>query len=248
MSKIGLRSGFLTGGVNMFQNISMKQTIFRAFITVMEGKVPEAKAATRLSNGREMIWSVSVTEITRQAHINRRTFYTYFHDVYDLFDQLEDKYADDLDQLIQGWEDQSDPMRAISESVGKVVDYMSQNSRGMKLVSTIDTTIFTMMIQNNVKRAITIFNDLFDQGRLGPKVTPDRKWEFDYTVIFLTSGFAWVCYDWLKHPDEFPKEKLKQLISSTFMGAYKLVQSDELLNPSQLQEVFQKQRAAVKCD
>lgn len=232
----------------MFQNISMKQTIFRAFVTVMEGKIPEAKAVTRLSDGREMIRSVSVTEVTRQAHINRRTFYTYFHDVYDLFDQLEDKYASDLNQFIQGWEDQSDPLKAISESINEIVDYMEQNSRGMKLVSTIDTGIFTVMIQNNVKRAITIFDNLFENGRLGSKLTQDRKWEFDYTVIFLSSGFSWVCYDWLKHPDEFPKEKLKQLISSTFIGAYQLVRSDEILNPEQLQKIFHEQQAAVKCD
>lgn len=232
----------------MFQNISMKQTIFRAFIAVMENKVTTSQAATRLSDGRELLKLVSVTEVTKAAHINRRTFYTYFHDVYDLFDQLEDKYTKELNQFSQGWENQDDPMEAIIQSVGQAVDYMSHNSRGIKLVSTVDTMLFTRMIQEDVKQAISFVGGLFNRGRLGNDPTRDRQWDLNYTIISLSSGFAWVCYDWLQHPDEFPKEKLKELISSTFMGAYKLIQSDELLNSAQLQEIFQKQSAEIKCD
>ena len=104
------------------------------------------------------------------------------------------------------------------------------------------------MIQEDVKQAISFVGGLFNRGRLGNDPTRDRQWDLNYTIIFLSSGFAWVCYDWLQHPDEFPKEKLKELISSTFMGAYKLIQSDELLNSAQLQEIFQKQSAEIKCD
>lgn len=60
----------------MFQNITMKQSIYHAFIQVMEQNMTTAHASGRLSDGREFLKLVSVTQVTKAAHINRRTFYT----------------------------------------------------------------------------------------------------------------------------------------------------------------------------
>ncbi|KRK87636.1 TetR/AcrR family transcriptional regulator [Lentilactobacillus sunkii] len=226
----------------MFQNITMKQSIYHAFIEVMETKIDTKQPEIRISNGREMLKLVNVTEITKAAHINRRTFYTYFHDIYDLFDQLEDNYVSGMNQYFQGWEDAPDPMESIVHSVGEVIDYMSENRRGIKLVSTIDTVVFPSMIQVNVKKAISATGALFNQSSLGKDATQDQEWDLNYTIIFLASGFGWASYEWLLNPDVFPKEKLKELISSTFVGAYKLMQSDELINSEHLQAIFNRQQ------
>lgn len=222
----------------MFQNITMKQSIYHAFIQVMEQNVTTDQAASRLSDGREFLKLVSVTQVTKAAHINRRTFYTYFHDIYDLFDQLEDEYVSGLNQFFYGWEDQDDTMRAVIQAIGDAVDYMSENRRGIKLVATIDTLVFTNLIQEAITNAINVTGGLFNRGKLGADPTKDREWNLNYTTIFLTSGFAWVCYHWMLHPDDFPKDKLKEELGSTFMGAYKLIQSDQLLTSEQMQAYF----------
>lgn len=222
----------------MFQNITMKQSIYHAFIQVMEQNVTTDQAASRLSDGREFLKLVSVTQVTKAAHINRRTFYTYFHDIYDLFDQLEDEYVSGLNQFFYGWEDQDDTMRAVIQAIGDAVDYMSENRRGIKLVATIDTLVFTNLIQEAISNAINVTGGLFNRGKLGADPTKDREWNLNYTTIFLTSGFAWVCYHWMLHPDDFPKDKLKEELGSTFMGAYKLIQSDQLLTSEQMQAYF----------
>lgn len=222
----------------MFQNITMKQSIYHAFIQVMEQNMTTAHASGRLSDGREFLKLVSVTQVTKAAHINRRTFYTYFHDIYDLFDHLEDYYVSGLSQSFHGWEDQDDSMKAIIQSIGDAVDYMSENRRGIKLVSTIDTLVFPNLIQKEITDAINVTGGLFNRGKLGADPTKDREWNLNYTIIFLTSGFAWVCYHWMLHPDDFPKDKLKEEFASTFMGAYKLIQSDQLLTSDQMQAYF----------
>lgn len=213
----------------------MKQSIYHAFIQVMEQNVTTEQAASRLSDGREFLKLVSVTQVTKAAHINRRTFYTYFHD---LFDQLEDEYVSGLNQFFYGWEDQDDTMRAVIQAIGDAVDYMSENRRGIKLVATIDTLVFTNLIQEAITNAINVTGGLFNRGKLGADPTKDREWNLNYTTIFLTSGFAWVCYHWMLHPDDFPKDKLKEELGSTFMGAYKLIQSDQLLTSEQMQAYF----------
>lgn len=45
--------------------------------------------------------SISVTELCAQADVNRGTFYKYYRDVYELYDQIEDGFVDKLRELLE---------------------------------------------------------------------------------------------------------------------------------------------------
>lgn len=48
--------------------------------------------------------SVSVTELCAKADINRGTFYKYYRDIYDLYEQIEDEFVEHLHFLLESSE------------------------------------------------------------------------------------------------------------------------------------------------
>lgn len=71
-------------------------------------KQPAVTEQTR-ANLRAAFWSlykekptgkITVREITDRAGYNRATFYLYYRDVYDLFEQIEQEILDDVRQLV----------------------------------------------------------------------------------------------------------------------------------------------------
>ncbi len=71
-------------------------------------KQPAVTEQTR-ANLRAAFWSlyqekptskITVREITDRAGYNRATFYLYYRDVYDLFEQIEQEILDDVGRLV----------------------------------------------------------------------------------------------------------------------------------------------------
>lgn len=71
-------------------------------------KQPQVTEQTR-ANLRAAFWElyaqrpiekISVREITERAGYNRATFYLYYHDVYELLDEIEDQLLDGLSSLV----------------------------------------------------------------------------------------------------------------------------------------------------
>lgn len=63
-----------------------KKAIYEAFITLMDTKG---------------FTTMTVQDILDEALINRKTFYTYYHDKYDLAEQIAQNFLDKLDTLLQ---------------------------------------------------------------------------------------------------------------------------------------------------
>ena len=73
-------------------------------------KQPQVTEQTR-ANLRQAFWElyaekpvekISVREITDRAGYNRATFYLYYHDVYELLDEIEDTVLGNIERLVQG--------------------------------------------------------------------------------------------------------------------------------------------------
>lgn len=72
-------------------------------------KQPEVTERTRAAL-RHAFWElyrttpidkISIRQITERAGYNRATFYLYYHDVYDLLAQIEDKLIDDVRRVVE---------------------------------------------------------------------------------------------------------------------------------------------------
>lgn len=62
---------------------------------------------------------ISVTALTRKCHVNRKTFYYHFHDIFDLLTQVF------LDEKIEGTENTKD----INQLMKVIFSYYSKNSK-----------------------------------------------------------------------------------------------------------------------
>ena len=71
-------------------------------------KQPQVTEQTR-SNLRQAFWElyaekpvekISVREITDRAGYNRATFYLYYHDVYELLDEIESMVLGNIERLV----------------------------------------------------------------------------------------------------------------------------------------------------
>ena len=62
---------------------------------------------------------ISVTSLTRRCHVNRKTFYYHFHDIFDLLTQVF------LDEKIEGTENTKD----INQLIKVIFNYYSKNTK-----------------------------------------------------------------------------------------------------------------------
>lgn len=203
--------------------LSMKDSLFDAFISLADQQMEKCeinrKTIFPVINGEKVLDKITVTKITKVAHCNRRTFYTYFHDVYDLFDQLESMYLENLEKYVDEWNKRAITKPLIVDLVRNVIDYIAKHAEGVKVVGTIDNVIFNQLLQKAIMEIIVKDSPVFkDQDQA------DRK----YTITFLASGFAWVCYRWLLNPDEISTDKLKELVAVYFVNVYDILENGML--------------------
>lgn len=67
--------------------------------------------------------SITVQELADKADIHRATFYSHYHDVYDLYDQLEQSVISELDTIVS-----TDPTHSYNDIYEKIIDYVYDNS------------------------------------------------------------------------------------------------------------------------
>ncbi len=195
---------------------TMKTVICNAFVSLMLDEISKSPHQDKYTAGYKALDKITVTAITRAAHCNRRTFYTYFHDIYDLFDQISTKYVSGFEALLKH------DMRtkgsyitssAVYETVNRFIDYLDENQQGILVVSIINEQVFIDMIQKVVKRILFSRLDAFKQLDRYRDEDPEMiKVDLVYTNIFISSGISQICHHWLMGRDKVSLNKLKQLV------------------------------------
>ena len=66
---------------------------------------------------------ITVQELVDQADIHRATFYLHYHDVYDLYEQIENGVITELDKIIA-----ADPTNLYEGVYKAIIDYVFDNS------------------------------------------------------------------------------------------------------------------------
>ncbi|MCD8106450.1 MAG: TetR family transcriptional regulator C-terminal domain-containing protein [Oscillospiraceae bacterium] len=67
---------------------------------------------------------ITVQELADLADVHRVTFYSHYHDVYDLYEQIENRILGELENLVR-----KDPSHLYAGVYETVVDYMYENQR-----------------------------------------------------------------------------------------------------------------------
>ena len=180
-------------------------------------KQPQVTKQTR-ANLTEAFWSlylerpiekITVREITDRAGYNRATFYLYFRDVYDLFDQLEEHVLAEIRALVDRRLLAADRLD-FSQHMGVIVGLAQRFN-----------TVIPRLLSGDPsfgERLKVIIAPLLDRFILPETGLSDREQEI--VREFYLSGLVASISMWVRDPQDMPIDRLIELIVRTVLPAH----------------------------
>ena len=145
------------------------------------------QALTRLMQQKDFP-SITVTDVVREADINRGTFYAHYRDVYDLRDKVEAEMIGDFRDLIA--DIQPRETSTLEPVLTRAMDYLEEN-RG---------------VEGFGRKMITVL----EECRL--EMLPYRTVEDTYAARFMSTGIVGMLEKWITDPQPIPKTEMTELI------------------------------------
>ena len=141
--------------------------------------------------GRKKIERISIREIVHTAGYNRGTFYNYYHDIFDLLDDVENDMLDTADlcfSLMLG----NDDMRAQIETCFK--DFLEDKERLQALFGINGDILFAEKLKKRIKSTLRRFI----------QKSPAAEYLTEYKLEFYSSGLIGIIRMWLDSGSDLP--------------------------------------------
>lgn len=156
------------------------------------------QALTRLMRQKDF-QSITVTDVVREADINRGTFYAHYRDVYDLRDKIEAEMIADFRGMIATI--RPSETATLRPVLGRLMDYLEENRE-----------IVTALIKVNApdgfgKKMIVVI----EECRM--ELFPYRSIEDAYAARFLATGAIGMIEKWITEAQPIPKTEMINLIA-----------------------------------
>ena len=156
---------------------------------------------------------VTVTEVCKQAELNRGTFYAHYRDVYDLRDKIETGMIEDFRGMIAAIR----PSETVTLKLvlSRLMDYLEENRE-----------IVTALIKVNApdgfgKKMIGVI----EECRM--ELLPYRSVEDAYAARFLATGVIGMTEKWITESQPIPKTEMVSLITKLLTPLTPLVPQSE---------------------
>lgn len=170
--------------------IRTKKAIKSALFTIMENKD---------------ISSITISELTKRANVNRRTFYTHYRSITDILNEIESDLVKSLTELVDNFDTEDfrtstyNLFIGLNELITVEFDYYFQLVR-------VDMRSMLMSRLKNVIRKLT--------DRLLSEFC--RVYGLDLAIIssFIVGGFFNSYLEWHNNPDNLSIERAAELTSS----------------------------------
>lgn len=161
------------------------------------------QALTRLMQQKDF-QSITVTDVVREADINRGTFYAHYRDVYDLREKIEAEMIEDFRDLIEDLH----PTEAssIQPVLARAVDYLEENREIVRAL------VRGTGVEGFGRKMITVLEECHLEIR------PFRSVEDTYAARFLATGIVGMMEKWITEPQPIPKNEIVALINRVLMG------------------------------
>lgn len=176
---------------------------------------------------------ITVTQVTKCANLNRRTFYSHFIDIYDMFDKLKGVLAQVLEVGTEGFVTPAGITKP--DRILKSIDYISCFGNYILAVSILDTNFFPKQISELVQQKLL---DFVKNRPDKKEVVNDRK--TDYHITFISYGLGWEAFTWMTEKDRIPAADLANIIyfqlSSVTMGMVEPERLEKLVDSVNLYE------------
>lgn len=158
---------------------------------------------------KKPIKQITVKEICEGADINRSTFYSHYCDQYDLLNQIEEEFIEDMNETLTMYNQNKD--EEIVQMTEKLLEYVAANSDVCHtLFSENGNASFKKRVmqiaRNHTVKRLVFENDLDSQIS-------------EYASLFAVSGSVTVIESWLENGmEESPKEMAQVIVKLTNKG------------------------------
>lgn len=154
---------------------------------------------------------ITVTEITRRADRNRKTFYLHYNSIEDLISEmLQDECANVVDTLEQALRKSADGVDAarLYDALGTI--FIANFNRNSAIIRHVDNQALIAQLRPMLIKAITEHDSLGLAKSLGPFL--------EVFVAYFSSGILSLYNQWLELDSELPLEYLSELAMATVAG------------------------------
>lgn len=162
----------------------------------------EFAAALKHAMEKKALSKVTVSELTAECKVNRKTFYYHFQDIYDLLKWMLEQEAIEVVKKF-------DLIINTEEAIRFVLEYVEENKH-------IINCAYDSMGHEEIKRFF--YNDMFgvirnviDDGEKTLKLQIDENFK-DYMSVFFTEACAGMMIDFIKYKGKYDKETVIQNI------------------------------------
>lgn len=142
--------------------------------------------------------NISIKELTDEADISRGAFYTHYMDIYDLYEQMENEFIEDMSSLII-----EDPADEYYLTYEKIIDYVHNNA-----------DICRMFMDSGRYR--DKFSKFFEERYTAivkyEMKTDYIKEEWRYMIRYQSEGFIALLKLWLDSDFAFSRDKLLKVV------------------------------------
>ena len=168
---------------------------------------------------KKNINTITVTELTKLADVNRSTFYLYYKDVLDMMDKIQDEiYQVFYETVASAYSAEND----IEKTVGyiqKFLDFCKDNVNVCRFILRNDCNnkLFTRIVKS-VQHIVPDSESHFN-GNYDPRY---------YLTTFALNGMLHVIIKWLNDGMKIPSEDMARFLSYTYFLGAQAQKSDEL--------------------
>lgn len=151
------------------------------------------QAMTRLMQEKDF-QSITVTDVVREADINRGTFYAHYRDVYDLRERIESEMIADFRTMIDGIHVADNG--SLHPIFSRAVDYLEENREIVTALVHVGGT------DGFGKKLIRVL----EECRM--EATPCRGIEDLYVARFIATGIVGMLEMWVTEAQPLPKNEM----------------------------------------
>lgn len=169
---------------NNVNTLKTKEKIESSFLTLLQSKEFE---------------KITVKNICESSQINRSTFYFHYKDIYDLMEQIEIKFSDEVDKVFWDGDEKKYKLNILG-----LLDLIEQHK------------IFYKVHVNRNGNSIRL-DSLKVQESIHKKDNT-VKMESLYKMQFFSGGVYAVIKEWLERDCVDKKEKIEEIIMKQFMS------------------------------
>jgi AcrR family transcriptional regulator len=151
------------------------------------------------------ITSISITEICKNADINRTTFYAHYKDQYDLLRQIEETSIIYVERLLKKYDGKQKNKQDVLQILEEILQSIADNSNSFQVLLSENGDPY---FQKKLFRRFTYGKQMMEYAE---KISGEKT-TAEYYSIFVINGSIGLIQHWLKNNISIPVPELAKML------------------------------------